>query len=314
MAKRAFLGMSHSPLLGLNPVESGVQADLDQGLARARDAVLAFDPELIVLVGPDHYNGFFNDLMPPFCIGTACTAVGDYLTPAGPLNVAADTAVSLADHLMDHEFDIAVSRRMAVDHGFSQALQIIWGGLDSPPVVPVFVNSVAQPGIPRLRRCARLGGQIGDFLDRLDQRVLVLGSGGLSHEPPVPTLEHPDPAVRERITVRSTATAADHEAKKRRVMAAGLALAAGDSGMKPLNPEWDQRWMSAIESGRLDGLLAMSEASIVAEAGLSANESKTWLVARAALRGEIDPATVFRFYAAVPVLIAGFGILYLQSR
>ena len=314
MASRAFLGMSHSPLLGLNPVEPSIQAALDDGLARARAAVLAFDPELIVLIGPDHYNGFFNELMPPFCLGTACTAVGDYLTPAGPLNVEADTAVALAGHLLDHDFDMAVSRRMLVDHGFSQALQVIWGGLATPPLIPLFVNSVAQPGIPRLGRCARLGAEIGRFLDGLDRRVLVLGSGGLSHEPPVPTLAHPDPAVRERITVRSMAGPADHEAKKRRVMAAGLALAAGESTMKPLNPAWDARWMAAIESGHLDSLLAMREADIEAEAGLSANESKTWLIARAALGEVADPRTVVRFYAAVPVLIAGFGILYLETR
>ena len=312
MSTRAFLGMSHSPLLGLNPVEPAVQAGLDGALARVRESVLAFAPELIILVGPDHYNGFFNELMPPFCIGTECTAVGDYLTPAGPINVESETAVALAAHLMDHEFDIAVSRRMAVDHGFSQALQIIWGGLDTPPVVPVFVNSVAQPGIPRLRRCARLGAQIGAFLDGLDRRVLVLGSGGLSHEPPVPTLAHPDPAVRERITVRRLATPAEHEAKKLRVMAAGQALAAGDASMKPLNPDWDRRWMDAIESGQLERLSALSEESVEAEAGLSANESKTWLVARAAMPGPVDPTLSFRFYAAVPILIAGFGILFQQ--
>jgi len=29
---------------------------------------------------------------------------------------------------------------------------------------------------------------------------LLIGSGGWSHDPPVPTLSHPDEAVRERIT------------------------------------------------------------------------------------------------------------------
>jgi 2,3-dihydroxyphenylpropionate 1,2-dioxygenase len=53
--------------------------------------------------------------------------------------------------------------------------------------------------------------------------------------------------------------------------------------MKPLNPEWDLQWMDAMASGQLDGLCAMSEASIGAMAGNSAHESKTWLVARSAL-------------------------------
>ena len=185
--------------------------------------------------------------MPPFCIGTQARSVGDYLTPPGALNVDADAALALATQLMDEDFDIAVSRRMQVDHGFAQALQLLWGGLDTPPVVPIFLNAVAQPGIPRLRRCRQLGQAIGRFLDAQPRRTLLIGSGGLSHEPPVPTLAHPDAAVRERITVQ-TASPRRPSAKRRpqRVMAAGRALAAGDSSMKPLNPEWDRRWMDAL--------------------------------------------------------------------
>ena len=74
-AARAFLGMSHSPLLGLNPVAPAVNDELQSAIAAARSQVLAFDPELVVLVAPDHYNGFFNELMPPFCIGTEATSV-----------------------------------------------------------------------------------------------------------------------------------------------------------------------------------------------------------------------------------------------
>jgi 2,3-dihydroxyphenylpropionate 1,2-dioxygenase len=253
-AARAFLGLSHTPLMGLNPIAEPVQREVDATLAAVRDAVLRWAPELVVLIGPDHYNGFFNELMPPFCIGDEAVAVGDYLTPAGRLNVDAQAAIALATHLMDADFDVAVSRRMRVDHGFSQALQVIWDGLETPPLVPIFMNAVAQPGIPRLRRCRALGGSIGRFLDGDPRRTLVIGSGGLSHEPPVPTLAHPDPAARERITVRREATEAERDAKTRRVMAAGMALASGDAAMKPLNPEWDRRWMDALADGRLDAL------------------------------------------------------------
>lgn len=310
---RAFLGMSHSPLLGLNPLDAAVEAELQRGIARAREAVLAFDPELVVLIGPDHYNGFFNELMPPFCIGSQVTAVGDYLTPAGRLNVDEGAALGLAAWLMDHDFDLALSRRMEVDHGFSQALQFLWGSLDTPPVLPIFLNAVAQPGIPRLRRCRQLGQEIGRFLDTLPQRTLVIGSGGLSHEPPVPTMAHPDPAVRERITVRRTPTPAERDAKTERVMAAGMALARGDSSMKPLNPAWDERWMDALQHGRLDQLAQDSEDSIEQAAGLSAHESKTWLVARAALPERDGLPCPLRHYQAIAPLIAGYGILFLHT-
>lgn len=312
--RRAFLGISHSPLIGLNPVAASVERELQAAVAAARARVQAFAPERVVLVAPDHYNGFFNELMPPFCIGTQARAVGDYLSPAGELNVDGDAALALATRLMDEGFDAAVSRRMVVDHGFSQALQMMWGSLDTPPVLPIFVNAVAQPGIPRLGRCRQLGAALGRFLDGRPQRTLVIGSGGLSHEPPVPTLAHPDPAVRERITFRREATPADREARTQRVMAAGRALAEGDASMKPLNPDWDRAWMDALCGGaaQLDALCAMAEDRIEREAGLSAHESKSWLVARAAL-GEGTPACALRHYQAIPEYIAGFGILFLEA-
>ncbi|MEZ5654048.1 MAG: 3-carboxyethylcatechol 2,3-dioxygenase [Burkholderiaceae bacterium] len=311
---RAFIGMSHTPLLGLNPVSTEVSQNLQGALAAARLAVQRWRPDRVVLIGPDHYNGFFNELMPPFCIGTRAIAVGDYRTPAGELNVDAGAAIALTDALMDDGFDPAVSRRMVVDHGFSQAIDLLWGGLASPPVIPIFMNAVAQPGIPRLARCLALGRAIGRWLDGQDGRTLLIGSGGLSHEPPVPTLDHPDPAVRERITLRATPSPAERDAKTARVMAAGVALAAGDPAMKPLAPDWDQRWLDALERGDLDDLVGLGEHEITRVAGLSAHESKTWLIARAALRaGDADHCTL-RYYRAIPEYIAGFGIMMLQAR
>lgn len=310
-AKRAFLGISHSPLIGLNPVAPEVEADLQKAIAAARAQVLEFDPEQIVLIGPDHYNGFFNELMPPLCIGTQATSVGDYQTPAGALNVDGEAALTLATHLMDDDFDLALSRRMTVDHGFVQSLQMLWGGLQTPPVLPIFLNAVAQPGIPRLRRCRQLGAAIGRFLDGTPKRTLLLGSGGLSHEPPVPTLAHADAAVRERITIKREATPEERSAKTQRVMAAGRALAAGDPSIKPLNPAWDRRWMDLLAGGDLDAVVAIGDDSIEREAGLSAHESKTWLIARAALpAGRVLPCPL-RYYRAIPDYIAGFGLLFL---
>ncbi|MBV6274086.1 3-carboxyethylcatechol 2,3-dioxygenase [Alcaligenaceae bacterium CGII-47] len=312
--ERAFLGMSHSPLMGLNPVAPTVAHGLESAIATAREQVLAFSPELVVLVGPDHYNGFFNELMPPFCVGTQARSVGDYLTPAGDLNVDSGTAVALAERLMNEDFDPALSHRMQVDHGFAQPLQMLWGGLDTPPILPIFLNAVAQPGIPRLRRCYALGQAIGRFLDDEPRRALLIGSGGLSHEPPVPTLSHPDAAVRERITRRNEPTPAEREAKTQRVMAAGRALAAGDSSIKPINPTWDWHWMDSLaaDTTALDALCAMTEESIERDAGLSAHESKSWLVARSALSTTRPLSCTLRYYQAIPEYIAGFGLLLLK--
>ena len=88
---------------------------------------------------------------------------------------------------MKSGIDLAVSYNMQVDHGFAQPLEFLLGGLDKVPVLPVFINGVATP-LPGFQRTRMLGEAIGRFASSLNKRVLFLGSGGLSHQPPVPEL------------------------------------------------------------------------------------------------------------------------------
>lgn len=309
---RAFLGMSHTPLIGLATIDHAIEAQLLGAIDTARSQVLRWSPDRIVLIAPDHYNGFFNELMPTFCIGSSATSVGDYLTPTGQLNVDTDAALACAEFLMTAGFDPTVSRRMRVDHGFSQPLQLLWGSFDTPPLLPIFVNAVAPPSIPRVARCIELGEALGRFLDKLEGRTLLLGSGGLSHEPPVPLMEDCDPAVRERITVRTEITDEIRRRKIEGALAAGRALAAGSPVMKPLNAEWDMRWMDAIERADLSYFAKLTEDAITREAGRSGHESKTWLIGRAALPADVS-GCAFRHYQAIDELIAGFGLMFVDG-
>jgi len=312
LGARAFLGMSHTPLLGLAEIDQDIEARLRGAIDETRHHVLRWAPDRIVLVGPDHYNGFFNELMPTFCIGSSATSVGDYLMPAGPLNVDAGNALACADFLTGAGFDPAVSRRMRVDHGFTQPLQLLWGSLDTPPVLPIFMNAVAPPSILRVARCLDLGHALGSFIDQLPGRTLLIGSGGLSHEPPVPRMDDPDPAVRERITVRSELTDEIRQRKIKGVLAAGRALAAGDPAIKPLNAAWDVRWMDAMEQADFSYFSALTEDAITRDAGLSGHESKAWLIGRAALPTGVSGCE-FRHYQAIDELIAGYGLMFVDG-
>lgn len=310
--KRAVLGLSHTPLLGLNPLRADIESALRGALAEVARHVAQFAPELLVIVAPDHFNGFFHDLMPPFCVGTQAEAVGDYGTPDGPLKVSADDALALAGSFAQGEFDVAVSRRMSVDHGFAQPLQLLFGSLDSPPVVPIFLNAAAPPAIPNAARCVALGRALGKHFAADTRRILVIGSGGLSHDPPIPTLNHPDPGVRERITVRNRMTPDQRAIRQQHVIAAGKALAAGTSDRRKLNPEWDQMLMSWLEIGDWKSIRALREEEIVREGGGSAHEVKTWIAAFAS-SDAAALSTRLRWYRDIPDLIAGFGILFRAS-
>ncbi|HBT4789880.1 TPA: 3-carboxyethylcatechol 2,3-dioxygenase, partial [Klebsiella variicola subsp. variicola] len=57
--------LSHTPLVGLVDPEQAVLDEVNGVIADARRRIAAFEPELVVLFAPDHYNGFFYDVMPP---------------------------------------------------------------------------------------------------------------------------------------------------------------------------------------------------------------------------------------------------------
>ncbi|MQS40148.1 3-carboxyethylcatechol 2,3-dioxygenase, partial [Streptomyces katsurahamanus] len=198
MTAAAAVGLSHSPLIGRNDPAPEVLAAVEDAVDTARTFVRAFDPDLVVLYAPDHYNGFFYREMPPFCLGTDANAVGDFGSSAGPLPVDADAARALARGVLDRGVDLTVSARMTVDHGFVQPLEVLFGGIDEIPVVPVFVNGVATPLGP-VGRVRALGAALGEAAAALDRRVLFLGSGGLSHDPPVPVLEGAPPRVADAL-------------------------------------------------------------------------------------------------------------------
>ena len=92
----ALLAMSHSPLLEHAELDAEVSAELEAAFAEARRFVQEFDPDVIVNFAPDHYNGFFYRLMPPFCVGYAAESIGDYGSQAGRLDVPEDLARSLS--------------------------------------------------------------------------------------------------------------------------------------------------------------------------------------------------------------------------
>src|SRR5215218_9098288 len=131
--------MSHSPLLELSQPSPELAADVGSAFARARAFVEVFDPELVVVFAPDHFNGFFYELMPPFCVGLEATSIGDFGTAPGTLDVPRELAEGSAQAALDAGVDLAVSLRMEVDHGAIQPLEILFGDLGARPVIPFFV-------------------------------------------------------------------------------------------------------------------------------------------------------------------------------
>ncbi|MEU6196646.1 3-carboxyethylcatechol 2,3-dioxygenase [Streptomyces sp. NPDC047061] len=307
------VGLSHSPLIGRNDPGPEVLAAVAEAVGHARSFVRAFDPELVVLYAPDHYNGFFYKEMPPFCLATAAHAVGDFGSAAGPLSVDTEAAGSIARGVLDRGIDLTVSARMTVDHGFVQPLEVLFGGIDQVPVVPVFVNGVATPLGP-VSRIRALGTAVGQACALLDRRVLFLGSGGLSHDPPVPVLDGAPPRVADALIEGHPPTPEQRARGEERVVQAGRDYAAGSTRMIPINPAWDNQVLDVFESGRLADVDSWTVEWMGAEGGGSAHEVRTWIAAFASLAATTgDYRMTSRFYAPIPEWIAGFAVATAQS-
>ena len=145
-------------------------------------------PDTVVVLYNDHGLNFFLDKMPTFAIGAAPeyrnADEGWGLPTMPPFRGDLDLSWHLIERLNDEPFDLTTCQEMRVDHAFTLPMALLWPEQDWPvSVVPVCINTVQFP-LPSAARCLQLGQAIGravaDFEG--DQRVLVLGTGGLSHQ------------------------------------------------------------------------------------------------------------------------------------
>lgn len=303
----ALVGLSHSPLIGKNDPSPEVLARVDDAVRAAREFVWDFDPDLVVLYAPDHYNGFFYKEMPPFCLATEAHAVGDFGSQSGQVLVDSAAAEALSRGVLDRGVDLTVSARMIVDHGFVQPLEVLFGGIDRIPVVPIFVNGVATPlGPPR--RIRTLGTAVGEAVTALDKRVLFIASGGLSHDPPVPVLDGAPPRVADALIEGHPPTPEQRAKGEERVVQAGRDYAAGSTTMIPINPAWDNLVLDTFERGSLYDVDDWTVEWMGAEGGGSAHEVRTWIAAYASLAAVGRYTMTSRFYEPIPEWIAGFAV------
>ena len=318
MASTALLCASHSPLLYCYEKKPTDLEALQKTFVERAEAITRFAPELVICFGSDHFNGFFKQLMPAFCIGLQAEAESDIGGFPGKLDVPGDIANACVEYLRLNDVDAAVSQQMRVDHAFSQTIHVMTGALDRYPLIPVFINSLCKPYVP-FRRSRLLGEAIGKFVKQLDKRVLLMGSGGMSHHPARYYPEAGD--AEESVAAWQESGGKDALSMSReewlerldKMHHEGAAMIArGERTAKDmrLNPDRDRAFLEVICGNELGLLDDWDTSVIVEEAGIGFMELHSWIAAVAAHRVAGGSQPKVDFYSLAPEIGIAAGVIH----
>lgn len=185
------VGSSHAPSIA-HAYDKGLQheplwAPLFDRYVPVRHWLAAQHPDALIVVYNDHMNRFFFDAYPTFALGTGAfhpQADEGWGKRALP-DLLGDShfAWHIARSLVADEFDPTICQEMTIDHGILSVLPLLCDPPWPMPVVPIAVNVIQHP-LPTARRLYKLGLALKRAVESYerDVRVVVIGTGGLSHQ------------------------------------------------------------------------------------------------------------------------------------
>jgi hypothetical protein len=179
-------------------------ATVQAAVVRLQQAMAEASPDAVVVFGDDQAEIFPDDFRPALMVYTGASVpnMPDLFTKApyeagrkagwayGPegatIPIASDLATHLTHQLIADGFDLAHAGRLWEGVGLGHAFGFVFGRLmdgHAVPMVPVIINTLYPPNQPTARRCYELGRAVRTAIESFpgDERVAVVGSGGLSH-------------------------------------------------------------------------------------------------------------------------------------
>lgn len=154
-----------------------------------REQMEAAKPDALIVVGAEHFANFFMNNMPAFCVGMADHYEGPIEDPdwigIKPTRVpgAPDLSRRLIENVMQ-DIDVAWAQEWKFDHGIIVPLNFLTPRYDLP-VIPININCQEAPLTP-LHRCWAFGRALRRACDAMDERIALVGTGGISHWPCTP--------------------------------------------------------------------------------------------------------------------------------
>lgn len=297
------VGASHTTLMNTrwHDVEHlGRAHRFRDALGRARGRLEQESPDLVLIIGSNHFRGIGLDLMPAFTVGVGeVIAAGEHGTPTGPQCTDPAAALALCEDLIENGLDMAFSAELLIDHGISHAIQYLVP--TSVPVVAIVVNCFAPP-LPTPARTCAFGQALGAAARRLpgDRNVAVIGTGGLSHALPFPDWAAPE-SDDDRFLVDSwrhgKADWAGNEERRRRIIL---------SAPPAINTDFDAEFLNAVAAGEHAALAhRLGNRDLVAAAGNGGNEIRSWIAMCAAVGATAGEVLA---YSPMPEWLTGMAV------
>lgn len=189
----AGVATSHVPAIGAaidnGETEQPYWQPLFRGYERSKKWIADTKPDVVILVYNDHASAFSLEVIPTFALGCAAefppADEGWGPRPVPVVKGQPKLAWHIAQSVILDEFDLTIVNNMAVDHGLTVPLSLMFGRPKEWPcrVIPLAVNVVQYPP-PTGNRCFNLGKAIRKAVESFDQdlRVVIFGTGGMSHQ------------------------------------------------------------------------------------------------------------------------------------
>lgn len=192
------LGVPQPPQAGEEKPDEFVPR-IQTDLRILREQLQAYQPDALIIVGDDQMEVFSRAFIPAMAMYlgnevSGSTNIGllgepleqNHLT----LKCHVDLARTILDELLERGFDISYIEKLTalgrpaagLGHAFtrlSKALGVTEMGI---PTVIFFVNAYYPP-LPTAQRCYEVGNALRESLASRPERVAILASGGLSHDP-----------------------------------------------------------------------------------------------------------------------------------
>ena len=154
-----------------------------------RETLTRARPDVLVMVGSDHFHQLWLDNMPQFLVGKAPFYDANWYNEEREFGLPRMTLAGeedLSQHILrnglDAGFDLAFSNELRIDHSITCPIITLRPEHDLP-IVPIYTNIFAPP-LPQPKRFVELGRTIRRLVESWpdDRRVAVIGTGHLSLE------------------------------------------------------------------------------------------------------------------------------------